>query len=266
VLVTFGTQLALVGWNRSGGPGDTLALTHHDLDPPSPHRRLEDEVPCLRFAPLDGLAADRAALARLGFDPDVPAGEAGEAALRRQLRRRVWFLVDTSAAGWREYQRRLEQEVENGRRLVARGDLEPARLKLAEGDLERARKQAPRAVILEVAADPAALRGPRADRPDAAVVPGSVGISPRVGLYDLPGPALTYPRLAVECITVPPGLRATIEALTAAWPEREDGLHMKDEPPFGAVVAWGRRGEPWVASLEPGPPPERPAGVPPPRR
>lgn len=244
VLLTFGSQLALAAWNR-GGETARLALDEGGVELPWIGTHEEGEALFLHLDPeAPELALDE--LAPLGFPVEAMERDSGEEARLDVLPRSVWMVVDTTPEAWRRHLDRRQAEIERMERSDEVGD---SSVEAHRAALETLRKGPPRAVISAVGTDPAALRRQHPDRTRQAVVPGSVDARRHWHGASWRG----TPRPAVTSIAVPPALHRTVRRLLAAAEARREA---PDEeavaaPRFRAVVAWGRRAEPWLVAVEP---------------
>jgi hypothetical protein len=244
VLLTFGGQLALAAWNR-GGETARLVLDEGGVELPWTGSHEEGEALFLHLgAEAPELTLDE--LAPLGFAVEAMARDSGEEARLDVLPRSLWMVVDTTPEAWRRHLDRRQAEIE---RLERSDEVGEESVEAHRAALETLRKGPPQAVISAVGTDPAALRREHPDRARQAVVPGWVH-----PLRHWHGASWRgTPRPAVTSIVVPPALHRTVRRLVAAAEARREA---PDEeavaaPRFRAVVAWGRRHEPWLVAVEP---------------
>jgi hypothetical protein len=282
IAVANGAILAAVAWNRSEREAE-VTLTERELR--LDYRYLgadqeedEDTGLALRFdwtprwafpdAHLPWL--DRRKLAALGFDvgvaPDAPAAIEHYA---KTLPRTALVVFEHDGASWRNWLAGEERKLAELRREVAAGRKTAKDLEVAESVLAANRTTRSRLFPIDAGRDAAALRARYPDRSRYLIFRGSL----RLALEQPRGkpPFLTgwAAGLAVERLHVPRELRPVLDAVIREDRERQRALEeraaRRDElieedvrgPDYRAVVAVGRRLEPWLVSVEglPAPPP-----------
>lgn len=252
IVVTFAVQLALAAWNR-GGETARLELDGASLSLPWPDDSQEGEPLSLGLGALPAIELSADELAALGFPLDRMEGRRTGESLRSPLARSLWVVLDTSPQGWERYLRHMQEALERReealeRRRRAEGG-ERWRDDSERQELERLRRGPSQPVVAAAGRERDELRRRFPDRRRQAVLRGTVTAS-----YDrLVEGWRGHPRLAVADLTVPPALHGRVRALIDAWEARSGGpgrMAIDRAPAFRAVVAWGRRHEPWLADVE----------------
>lgn len=251
IVVTFATQLALAAWNRSGETA-RLELTDASLSLPWPYESQEGEPLSLGLGAIPAIELSGEELDALGFPLDRMERWRADESHRRPLARSLWVVLDDSPQGWERYLRQREEDLR--RREEALDRRRPERGGRTRDDreqqaLEKLRRGPRQPVVAAAGRDPDALRRRFPDRRRQAVVRGTVTAS----YHGLVERWRGRPHLAVSDLTVPPALHARVRALIDEWEERGSGpqrVMTDDMPAFRAVVAWGRRHEPWLVDVE----------------
>lgn len=234
--------LAGVAWNRRGEPDATVALTERELKIPL-HVVNEEEDTGLdlqlewnarwtaSYRAPEGLPLTT--LRELGFRLRPGRSEPPRAA---------WVVLEMDGEAWRRWVAEERRRVEEKRLAEPESDCPPG------ADLEQMLVSGSRLMVLDAGRDREALRRRHPDRSRHLVVPGSVDareVKPGVfqGVVDL----------RVDSIHVPLRLRPVLDKLVTAERLRQEtsGSAAPGPPRFRAVVAFGRRGEPWLVSVEP---------------
>jgi hypothetical protein len=241
--------------NRRGEPEAVLVLTERELRLPAKQTENTALTLSLVFEPRRPRPAgepreagwfDRAKLQSIGFDCSRPVTADNAAYYRARPPRATYAALEYEGEMWR---RQLE-------RPAQRADSDSAAAKPAGSSGTGASGQAPfdplldsHLVVIDVDNDPAALRQRYPDRHRVAVVEATAAL-----LYA--GKAGGPPFLAGRITSVLPGdinvpreWRRVLEGLQAdarpdSWPPPPR------EPRFRATIAWGRRLEPRVTSVE----------------
>lgn len=255
LLLALTNAVALGGalWNRSGEPEATLRLSQRELSIPHPwygNREnsglslrpiwrvlVEDQARTSfyvsRYAGLGGAPTwlDRAKMEALGFDT--------RRGYDKQLPREVLLVLELDGPA---YRRALELTTEHATRELARpvapeDKSAEERRKNAREALEWETSRSSRLFVVDAGLDADALRAKYPDRSRYAVVRGEV----RRWDTGTPGRAVGYiSSVSVESINVPLRLRKVFAGVQLS----EYGQETKT--PVEAVVAWGRRLEPWL--------------------
>ena len=156
---------------------------------------------------------------------------------------------------WNCWIAKRRRQVEEEKRKKPESDCPPG------SDLEQMLVSGSRLVVVDAGRDRHALRRRYPDRSRYLVVPGTVHATEvRPGAYEG-----LVSELRVDSIHVPLRLRPPLDELvTAERVRRETSNSVEDAfrpPRYRAVVAFGKRGEPWLVSVEKLPVPvSRPAG------
>lgn len=245
IVATFALQLALAAWNRSGETA-RLELTGASLSLPSPGWTDEGEPLSLRIEPLDAIEPAPGELAALGFPP---ARIERRQADRSLLERSAWVVLDVSDQAWRRYLADQAAQVELWREGQT-GETDGDERHWRQKRLEALRQGPPHAVLVAAGGDAGQLRRELTDRTRQAVARGTMRLSRP--WYHAESWTVDA-RLTVDDLTVPPRFHGIVRELIDEWGRRggEDGVSVQDEPAFRALVAWGRRGEPWLVDIEP---------------
>jgi hypothetical protein len=253
IVVTFALQLALAAWNRSGETA-RLELTGASLALPWPHQSQEGEPLSLGLGAIPAVELTGEELAALGFPAERMERWRTEESYRRPLARSLWVVLDHSPQGWERYLRQRREELRRREEALDRGRREggegrPFGLEHEREAVEKLLRSPRQAVIVAAGRDREELRRRFPDRRRQAVARGTVTASSDRAEEQWTG----HPRLAVDALTVPAALHGRVRALIAEWEERSGGAGVApdEEPDFRAVVAWGRRHEPWLVAIEP---------------
>lgn len=271
ILLTNGAALTGVWLNRGGEPESRLTLTEREL--PLPYRgylhkensglalRLawrvanHDAVDDYYYAQSGGgtpVWLDATRMTGLGFE--VPANTTDETARRRYTRqqpREALLVLELAGPAWR-------QAVERARENLARHEAAAAanadskefanRAKNARAALEREENANSRLFAIDIGRDPATLRASYPDRDRYLIVKATV--RPQFATRDKQmQPTGHVGALAIDSINVPFEMRAAVETLQAR-PRRADPA-ADGGPRYEAVLAIGRRLEPWLERLAP---------------
>jgi hypothetical protein len=262
VVATNLVVLAGVAWNRRGAPEAALDLTERE----APLGFIEKEDSGLAFrldwrmelpgAEHDELDRDR--LEALGFDCHVPPDDpSAELFYSKALPLQRFAVLENEGDAWARHLARQEREVEATRlKVEQRLEGEPA-LKNAREALDRERRLGSRLFVVDAGTDAAALRRLYPDRARDAVVPALVRLwlnTPWDEKANKPGKPIlkgSVSQILVDGIHVArrfrPGLAAALRA--PSEPEYPDA-NVRDRPPrYRATVKFGRRLEPWVATV-----------------
>lgn len=243
VLIALANAVALAGvaWNRRGEPEATVTLTERELRIPWSSINDEDDTGLdlqlewnARWAAgdrsPDGLPLTT--LRELGFQNRIG----------RQPPRTAWVVMEMDGEAWRRWVEKRRRQVEEERRKEPDSDCPPG------SDLEPMLVSGSRLVVVDAGRDRHALRRRYPDRSRYLVMPGTVHVGElRPGvLHGL------VSELRVESIHVPLKLRPLLDELVTAERLRQETSNgAPPEPPrYRAVVAFGKRGEPWLVRVE----------------
>jgi hypothetical protein len=253
IVVTFAVQLALAAWNR-GGETARLEMSGASLSLPWPDDSQEGEPLSLGLGVVPAIELSARELAALGFPLKRMEAWREDESHRSPLARSLWVVLDTSPQGWERYLRQKEEDL--ARREDAFERLQPERAERGWRDdserqeLDRLRRGPRQPVVAAAGRDRDELRRRFPDRQRQAVLRGTVTASHDPLLERWRG----QPRLAVRALTVPPALHGPVRTLIDEWEARSrgpEGTWVDRAPAFRAVVAWGRRHEPWLLAVEP---------------
>ena len=257
-LIALANAVALAGvaLNRRGEPEATVILTERELR--IPWSAINDEEDTGLDLQLEWnarwAAGDRApdglpltTLRELGFEP-----RAG----RREPPRTAWVVMEMDGEAWQSWIAKRRRQVEEERRKEPDSDCPPG------SDLEQMLVSGSRLVVVDAGRDRHALRRRHPDRSRYLVLPGTVHVSElRPGVFHG-----LVSELRVESIHVPLKLRPILDEIVTAERVRRETSNGGELPPprYRAVVAFGKRGEPWLVRVEKLSPPAGFASAPPP--
>jgi hypothetical protein len=262
VLVVAVNVLVLAGaaWNRSGTPDATVVLTERELA--AMPRGTEDSGIHLRliWRQEEHPWFDAARLAAIGFDTSVPpsSGEA-DGFYRKALPRSTFVVLELEGEAWRRWLKGERRSLAELERKAAEGRADEKRLQEAQKSLQRQEVGASRLFAVDAGNDADELRRRYPDGSRYLIVPARVRLV--LGAFREEGVSLrgVIDALLVEVMTVP---RATVAPVIGFLEQGERGgkeLYVSPYGPYGtdrppryrALVAFGRRHEPWVVSLAP---------------
>jgi hypothetical protein len=251
-LIALTNAVALLGvvYNRSGEPSAVLRLTRREV-PMSwvSYDNRENSGISLRFVwrpyGREPDWFDKAKLQALGFDTSVSAFDTrSEERYDKQLPREVLLVLEQDGPAHR---RELELAKENSDREEAKSAASPGDKRLGENAkrarqaLEKERNEDSRLFVVDAGLDPAALRAKYPDAASYAIVRGQARpgryYSGRDKLYGV------VEGLSVSEINVPVALHGVV-----GRPARNGEVEPREQPPFDAAVAFGKRLEPWITS------------------
>jgi len=250
-LIALTNTVALLGvlYNRSGEASAVLRLTQREV-PMSwvSYDNRENSGISLRFdrRPYDREPDwfDKAKLEALGFDTSVSAFDTrSEERYDKQLPREVLLVLEQDGPA---YRRELELAKENSEREEAKAASRPGDERLRENArrarevLEKERNESSRLFVVDAGLDPAALRAKYPDAARYAIVRGQVRPARVYMSQKLYG---VVEGLSVSEINVPFAMRGVV----GTAPQDGD-VERRNQLPFDATVAFGRRLEPWIVS------------------
>jgi len=264
-LIALTNAVALIGaaYNRGGEPEALLRLTQRELRTPYEWRgnrensglalslvwRVPQEQPAGRqfypaYAGGRPVWLDQAKMAELGFDTTLPARSwdpRGRSRFERQLSREVLLVLELDGAAYRRSLELAAQHLASEEAALAATPGErtlTARVKNARDALERETSRNSRLFVADAGVDAAALRARYPDKSRYAIVRGQV----RPELFERETYSGYIGGLSVESVNVPFALRDVFTGTTVPGEFDQPNL-----APFEAVVAFGRRFEPWIA-------------------
>jgi hypothetical protein len=262
-------------WNRWGGPRAQIELTERELTMPLSREKDDtgvvltlmttDQVPAIRMAyenypwrrasAFDHPWLDRAKLRSLGFDVDLdPTDASAKDYYGKALPRPVFVAFELDGDAWRGWLARQEKRIEA---LSAEAD----GAALAARRLAVDREMRSRLTAVDADTDAEALQHRYPDSRRYLVVPAV--INPEVVESPNAPPTLVgkISQLVVEQVLVPLALVPRLEPFLPRITGRElrektraaatSGLPAPTPPRYRAVVAFGRRREPWLVSVTP---------------
>ena len=262
VVILLANLAALLGvaYNRNGARDSTLKLSQRELEIPYrssfnsdnngislrlKYRFLGARNPYQRYDEIDPGWLDKAKLASLGFNVDLPIDtERSRTTFERQFSKPVFLVMELDGPA---YQQSIE--------LAKKKDAE----ELIKKEADRETKNQPVALIQEMAMnsrlfvidaglDREVLRAKYSDRVRYCLVHGK--IQPKVITNKEKQPFMTgyVKNVSVQSINVPLEFREVFEADQ----KKNLGNGYVDSgksPPFEATVAFGRRLEPWILAV-----------------
>jgi hypothetical protein len=280
IVLTNVALLAAAGWNRRGEPAYELSLTERELALPGARMDegtgLELSLMMTHRAPgvlrraarwkrhelpsIDYEWLDRAKLGALGFRIDLDPGHPDAAHhYSHAMPRRAYLVLEYDGDAWNRWIAGREEQVEQLRGEVAEGTADPGTLADAEALLALDRTMRSRLFPVDAGLDADALRRRYGDRQRHAVVAGL--IRPRIIRDQDEEPVLSGDPfgLVVSLVQVPHTLRQPLEDLLPEenWSElekreraaAESGWPSPSPPRYRALMAIGRRHEPWLVDV-----------------
>ncbi len=256
ILLTNAVALGGALWNRSGEAESRLTLSQRELR--MPYTRFDRENSGLTLALNWRVAAqpdrsnvyweyssggmpewlDKAKMESLGFD--MSQNDKGNIRWNdRTLSRDVLLVLEQDGAAHQQALARARQHLdaeETKLAAMAESNEKKNRLKNAADQLAREEKENSRLFVIDAGLDPVVLRGKYPDRTRYAIVHGQVRPAWNNGQNDS-GARGYVGSVSISGINVPHALRP----LLANQPGQEK---------FTVGVSFGKRLEPWIASLE----------------
>ncbi len=264
--------------NRRGEPEAVLTLTERELPPAAAGQettglslRLVWYAP---FSPREGgdwgsgsvhwLDGER--LQALGFDCSVPPTDPrAEVHYRRALPLVRYAVLEVEGLPWQAWLNGERAEIERLRRDETAGQEAARALEFRERRFAADQVSRSRLTLIDVGADPAALRRQHPDRRRLAIAPAVVRLQlerPWNARTRIPGePRLRgyVSEILVSDIYVPRWLRSPLDALvkkdTQARTMRRPGSGVDTDEPrpprYEATLSYGHRLEPWLTSVRP---------------
>jgi hypothetical protein len=267
-LIALTNAVALVGvaYNRSGEPEATLRLTQRETQTPYRgygnrensglalslswrvlnEQSAETQSYSWRYAGTGGIPRwlDKAKMEALGFDTSAPTAYLDRSRTRfeKQLPRDVLLVLELDGS---TYQRSLELATQYVAREEAKLASNPgdksldARVKSVREMLEWETNRNSRLFVVDAGVEPAALRAKYPDATRYAIVRGQV----RPVIFDHKSEKFAgyVNSLSIESINVPFALRDVLGGATQV-----NDIDERNRPPFEAMVAFGKRLEPWI--------------------
>lgn len=269
ILAANAVALGGVAWNRSGEPASRVALSQRELARPPEWRASREDsslalslkwrVPRAGLEPYEetywrfgGSPAwlDERRLAELGFDVERAkvAGAHSQRALRKS-EREVRVVLELAGAAWRQALDQARSHLAEQQALLAASPDAEQRIraeKLARERLAREEHENSRLFAVDVGTDVAALRAQYPDRSRYLILAARLRLQ-RTTVANAPAVSGYLNTLAGHRINVPHALRGMFEVGAVRAGEAADGVEA--HAPFAAVVAVGRRLEPWIEEV-----------------
>jgi len=281
VLIADGAILATAVWNRRGGPEAEITLTGRELSLPEFREEdntglslslvLGDEPPpgvrriawrrSYRVRRPEHPWLDAAKLRELGFRSDInPSDPEAEAACEKEGARSVYLVLDYEGEAWKDWLADREERVRDLRRKVESGTEDRKTLEDAEALLALDRVMRSRLFAVDAGLDPGSLRRRHADGARTIIVRGIV--TPTIfQSADGERRLVTILEVLPARVHVPAALRPELKPFLPRETEREVvEREMKTgatawpspaPPGYRAVLAIGRRLDPWLVSVSP---------------
>lgn len=279
VLVADAAILATAGWNRRGGPRAEIVLTGRELSVPEFREEentglalsliLGDEAPPgvervawrrrYRLRREEHPWLDRAKLRELGFRADIdPSDPEAQRACEKAGSRSVFLVLEFEGEAWRDWLAEREERVGDLRRKVESGAADRKALEDAEALLALDRVMRSRLLAVDAGLDPGSLLRRYPDRARHVVVRGIVSLAvsrPEEGAARLDTVLSVLP----DRVHVPAGIRRGLlpflpgetqkQVFERERKEPEAAWPVPAPPRYQAVLAFGRRLEPWLVSV-----------------
>jgi hypothetical protein len=277
LLVANAAIFGAAGWNRRGGPRAEMELTERELALPLYHEKDDtgvllslvtgDRPPAIvsAFRALKGRRQprfehrwlDRAKLRSLGFDVDRldPAAPDAKERCTRALPRRAFVALEFDGAEWRGWIEDQERRVESPPHDAGGNAAPDAKLL----DVERMMRS--RLMPVDASPDAETLERRYPDHHRYAVLAAVIGLEVVESKGKPPTLGGRIQELMVDEVQVPSALRPQIEKLLPRVSESEfwdkarelsaSGWPAPVPPRYRAVIAFGRRHEPWLVSVAP---------------
>jgi len=264
------TNVYVIGgalWNRAGDPDAIIELTERELPLPSWNPK-ENSGLSLRldwnsyisdYGFYAGALYDRniwldtAKLQEVGFD-DIPAGD--RTALMRyigkKLPRPAWIVLEFNGPAYQAALKETEEKAREEERLLGNdtnSEMQKSRLEDVRRRLLWMQHTASRLLPVDAGLDPRQLRQRYPDTSHYILVSGRIRIS-----YDDRGNGRItgfIDSISITSIHVPSELHAIFNSLPPIHDLNEAlGYPQAYEPRYRVKVAYGRRYEPWIMSVE----------------
>lgn len=254
--------LAHVAMNRSGEPDSEMELTARELQYTGSRNDESGVILMLRWTntapeyPAGGPLEppgwfDQKKLEDLGFDVSVPASSPKAPRFYQNRRTREAFVaLEFAGPAWEQWLKQQEPRLEGQTAYGPRISL-PERLEIES-------QTTPRLVAIDVARDPAELRGKYPDRKRVMILPALVRAMLEPANRPSAGAALrpayirgAITRLAIESVNVPDPLSRRFDGQQSyvPWTYENDRVKIQ-QPPYSAVLRVGSKYEPWVTEVK----------------
>ena len=253
-------------WNRSGEPDAVVTLTERELRLPYRGERERENSGIslqLRWSVLPQDVTqydawettvpawlDAARLEALGFPvAGATASPEAERRFNKGLPRTAFVVLEYDGTAYRALLARVKSYAARRQALAMqhpddKGIVDEA--KAAEQQSSHMDSAATRLYAVDAGLDPAALRRQYPDRSRYLIAPGSIRAQVYHGKDGVPTLEAYVDDLAVERIHLPFAYRKVLEPLLD-MPQRNQE---EDTPRYTVSLAYGRRYEPWIVSVE----------------
>lgn len=257
--------LAGAWYNRSGEPDAVMTVTEREMGVVGTttensgialriiwHHNLYTALGQITSDP--SLLLDQNKLETLGFD--VPAvSDEGKDSYDKQLPRRAYALLEFDGPSWAAWNKRLTEELLKMEQAAAQGKKTPQELDSARKSIERARRTDSHLFVVDVSADPQALRKQYPDRQRYLILACEVRIY-RNGDHSAPGITRNTYRGTVNLLSselhVPHRMHADLgEQKKSDAPFRVVEGIPESGPRYQVTLQTGRRYEPWIETILP---------------
>lgn len=257
--------LAGAWYNRSGEPDAVMTVTEREMRIVSTttensgialriicHHNLYTALGQVTNDP--SLSLDQNKLETLGFD--VPAvSDEGKDYYDKQLPRRAYALLEFDGPSWEAWNKRLTEELLKMEKAAAQGKKTSEELDSARKSIERARRTDSHLFIIDVGADPQALRKQYPDRQRYLILACEVRVA-RIGDHSTPGITRNTYRGTVNLLSselhVPHRLHADLGEQKKSDARSKVIEGMPDSGPrYQVALQTGRRYEPWIETIAP---------------
>lgn len=269
IVVANAIALGGVAWSRSGEAGSRLTLSQRELARPGEWRGgREDSSLALSlkwrlprpgaepyersYGSLGGSPAwlDERRMAELGFDVERAKAEGPRSQkYLRKSEREVLVVLELAGPAWQQVLEQARRHLAEQQALLAAnpGSEQAVRAEQqAQQRLDREERDNSRLFAIDVGTDLAALRVRYPDRGRHLILAGRLRLQ-RATVANAPVVSGYLDTLTGHRINVPHALRGLFEAAPVRIGEA--GSTAKGTAPFTAVVAVGRRFEPWIEEI-----------------
>lgn len=249
-----GVILAGVAWNRSAVEAQ-VELTERELDFHGNLEPDEDSGLSLRLRWEDGRVwpepgwLNREKLREIGFDVRMdPADPKAADFYERALARQAFVVLQMEGDAWRSSIAKRERDLDE---LKANPQSSREQIETARDHLATARRMGSRLFAMDVGPDPQALRTRYPDRSRYLVLPARFDIRHSPRYENHPAHLFGSIELLVPEAHVPLEQRPVLDSIRRRRNDERNRPKVAQTPLFRAVLAVGRRYEPWLVSVGP---------------
>ncbi len=257
--------LAGAWYNRSGEPDAVMTVTEREMRVVGTttensgialriisHHHLYTALGQVTNDP--SLSFDQSKLETLGFDVPTVSDE-DKNYYDRQLPRRAYALLEFDGPSWAAWNKRLTEELLKMEQAAAQGKKTPQELDSARESIERARRTDSHLFIIDVGADPQALRKQYPDRQRYLILACEVRVA-RLGDHSTSGITRNTFRGTVNLLSselhVPHRMHADLgEQKKSDAPFREVEGMPDSGPRYQVTLQNGKSYEPWIERILP---------------